>query len=134
MDNSPDFEGNAVTCIDISPEGEHLISGYKKGQLILWDLEKYKAVKVTSDIHKGCVISVKFLAGNSPTFVNVISSDFEGTVCLSEFSRGMFSMGVQRILLLKNKEFPFPSLAPLIPNVLYPIPLAEQSQIAAFGS
>lgn len=36
---------NKVTSLDISDDGGFLISGYKKGQIALWDLVNYKLIK-----------------------------------------------------------------------------------------
>ncbi len=36
---------NKVTCVDISDDGGYLISGYKKGQVALWDLVNYKLIR-----------------------------------------------------------------------------------------
>lgn len=44
MDESQ-IGGNKVTSIDISEDGGFLLSGYKKGQVALWDLQSYKLVR-----------------------------------------------------------------------------------------
>jgi hypothetical protein len=36
---------NKVTSLAISEDGGFLISGYKKGQIALWDLVNYKLIK-----------------------------------------------------------------------------------------
>lgn len=50
MDEST-IGSNKVTSIDISDDGGFLISGYKKGQVALWDLVNYKLLKFINDIH-----------------------------------------------------------------------------------
>jgi hypothetical protein len=37
--------------MEIAEDGGFLISGYKKGQVALWDLVKYKLLRVIADFH-----------------------------------------------------------------------------------
>ena len=43
---------NKVTCIDISEDGEHLLAGYKKGTVVLWDTNKCKVCRIMKDVAK----------------------------------------------------------------------------------
>lgn len=40
-----------VTSIEIAEDGGYLISGYKKGIIALWDLVKYKLLRIVTDAH-----------------------------------------------------------------------------------
>jgi WD40 repeat protein len=44
-------ENNRVTSLDISVDGGYLISGYRGGQVALWDLVNYKLIKMIPDLH-----------------------------------------------------------------------------------
>jgi WD40 repeat protein len=46
MDNS--LLRNKVTSIQVSPDRMLLVSGYKKGNIALWDLEKAKVIKIST--------------------------------------------------------------------------------------
>lgn len=59
MDEGTIGVSNKVTCIDISEDGGFLLSGYKKGQVALWDLINYKLLKFITDIHTTDVINAK---------------------------------------------------------------------------
>jgi hypothetical protein len=37
--------------MEIAEDGGFLMSGYKKGQVALWDLVKYKLLKIIPDLH-----------------------------------------------------------------------------------
>lgn len=50
---------NKVTSLDITEKGTFLLSGYKKGQIALWDLESYKLLKVLGDLHNSEVVNAK---------------------------------------------------------------------------
>jgi len=52
-------ENNKVTTLDISNDGGFLLSGYRGGQLALWDLVGYKLIKMIADLHKSDVINAK---------------------------------------------------------------------------
>ena len=49
IDNA--LNGNKVTCLEIAEDGAYLISGYKKGNLAIWDLVKYKLIRTINDCH-----------------------------------------------------------------------------------
>jgi len=48
---------NKVTSISISQDRMLLVSGYKKGNIALWDLEKAKLMKVSGAIHHSDVVA-----------------------------------------------------------------------------
>jgi len=52
-------DGNKVTSLDISHDGGFLVSGYKNGQIAMWDLVSYKLLKVIHDLHKTDVTNSK---------------------------------------------------------------------------
>ena len=51
MDEGVVGSNNKVTSLDITPDGGFMISGYKGGQIALWDLIEYKLIKFISDLH-----------------------------------------------------------------------------------
>ena len=68
-----------VTCIDVSNDLNYLISGYSNGWIILWDLKTLKHIKLFSEEHNKCILSIKLITcdGKSCSF---ISSDISGKV------------------------------------------------------
>lgn len=52
---------NKVTCIDITEDGHYLLAGYKKGNLILWDANKYKLARAMNDVAKNEITAAKIL-------------------------------------------------------------------------
>ena len=75
--NVPDKKGenvtNAVISMDIHPkDSEYLVAGYKNGNVVLWDLQQFKPLKIVNDIHKTQTLSVKFINYNN---LHTIASD-----------------------------------------------------------
>ncbi len=73
------LNANKVTCLDVSEDGEFLISGYKKGQIALWDLIGYKLLKV-SDIHSSDVVNAKIYHVDESENLYAVSSEDIGKV------------------------------------------------------
>ena len=84
---------NKVTCIDIAEDGGFLLSGYKKGQIALWDLVKYKLLKFVPDMHQSEVINCKIYFINEEETLYAVSSEDNGAVNQMEFSKKSFLGG-----------------------------------------
>lgn len=74
------LNGNKVTCLDVSEDGEFLISGYKKGQVALWDLISYKLLRVVTDIHASDVVNTKIYHVDENENLYAVSSEDVGRV------------------------------------------------------
>jgi WD40 repeat protein len=55
----PKLEKNKVTSIYLTEDGKYLLSGYKKGTLVIWNMVDYKLVKIIEDAHVTEVTSAK---------------------------------------------------------------------------
>ncbi len=71
---------NKVTCIDISEDGGFLLSGYKKGQVALWDLINYKLLRYISDIHTSDVVNAKIYHMDESENLYAVSAEDTGRV------------------------------------------------------
>ena len=82
---------NKVTCIEIAFDGAYLISGYKKGYIALWDLVKYKFLKLISDVHASDITNAKIYHMTENETLYAVSAEDNGAVCHIEFGRkGIF--------------------------------------------
>ena len=84
---------NKVTTIDISDDGGFLISGYKKGQVALWDLINYKLLKFISDIHSTDVINAKIYYSDDSENLYAVSCEDAGKVQLIRYNKKSFLGG-----------------------------------------
>lgn len=71
---------NKVTTLDISHDGGFMLSGYKSGQLALWDLVNYKLVKVVNDLHTTDVINAKIYYTDDTEALYALSAEDAGRV------------------------------------------------------
>lgn len=78
---------NKVTSLDISDDGGFLISGYKKGQIALWDLVGYKLIKFMNDLHATEVINAKVYHIDENENVCALSCEDAGKVQLIRFNK-----------------------------------------------
>lgn len=84
---------NKVTCLDISDDGGFLISGYKKGQVALWDLITYKLVRVIPEVHSSDVTNAKIYHIDPSENIYAVSSEDQGKVQLIRFNKKNFLGG-----------------------------------------
>lgn len=89
----------AVTALDISYDGESLVAGYEKGQIILWDLYSGGNLKTILGIHDKEILCLKFY---KETKNHIISSDNVGFVYLITVNKVLFSYTVDKQLLLSK--------------------------------
>jgi len=82
-----------VTCIDISEDGHYLLSGYKKGTVVLWDANKYKLARCMLDVAKSEVTSVKLLYITDTGTVNIVVAEDVGRIRFVEVVKGNFFGG-----------------------------------------
>ena len=66
--------------MEIAEDGGFLMSGYKKGQVALWDLVKYKLLKVIPDLHQSEVVNCKIYYTNEEETLFAVSSEDNGSV------------------------------------------------------
>ena len=94
MDESNLGSNNKVTSLDITPDGGFMISGYKNGQIALWDLVEYKLIKIVSDIHQSDVINAKiYYQDESNNTLFAVSAEDSGKVQLIKFTKKNFLGG-----------------------------------------
>ena len=80
MDESTIGTSNKVTSLDISFDGGFLLSGYKGGQLGLWDLVNYKLIKYIPDLHQSDVINAKIYHMDENESLYAVSAEDAGRV------------------------------------------------------
>ena len=73
-------QNNKVTSLDISADGGFLLSGYKGGQIALWDLVNYKLIKVVVDLHTSDVINAKIFDMDEQENLYALSAEDTGRV------------------------------------------------------
>lgn len=81
----PQIGAKKVTSIEIADDGGFLISGYKQGVLALWDLIKYKLMRVVMDAHQSDVTNAKIYYINEVETIFAVSSEDNGAVSQVEF-------------------------------------------------
>ena len=86
-------DGNKVTSLDISQDGGFMMSGYKGGQIALWDLVGYKLIKVVGDLHKTEVINAKIYFMDEQESLFVLSAEDAGAVQFIKFYKKNFMGG-----------------------------------------
>ena len=67
----------------MSRNGTYLVSGHKRGQIVLWNMNSYKKLDISS-AHKGVqIVFVKFYKCSDR--ICILSGDMDGYVYLIEF-------------------------------------------------
>ncbi len=74
-EKSVSIEGNKVTTLDISSDGGYLMSGYRGGQVALWDLVNYKLIKMIPDLHQSEVINAKIYFMDDADSIYAVSAE-----------------------------------------------------------
>jgi len=125
-----------VTCITLTDDGAYLLSGYKKGQLILWDLQKYKMAKIIPDAHQGEVTNCKIFHVTDEGTVNIVSSEDAGKVKFIEVVRkNLFGGYNHHVYNLIDKRLKgTASIAVQRPSDLYPSGFCDHRSLVAFGA
>jgi len=89
LGNTADAETDgAVTSVDISPNGECLVSGLASGKIVLWDLIKGVALRALPEAHASPIMAVRFYHEKDPSIVSV---DTRGCVNKVLFQKAMWS-------------------------------------------
>lgn len=70
-----------------------MISGYKKGQVALWDLVSYKLLRFISDIHTSDVVNAKIYHVDDSENLYAVSSEDSGRVQLIKYNKKSFLGG-----------------------------------------
>ncbi len=81
------LSGNKVSSLEISNCGGFLVSGYKKGHIAVWDLVKYKLLRVANDMHQTEVVNAKFYYIGEDEALCTVSAEDSGVVVLAEFKK-----------------------------------------------
>ncbi len=69
------------------------MSGYKKGQLALWDLLSYKLLKLISDLHTTDVVNAKLYHMDESENLYAVSAEDSGRVQLIRYNKRGFIGG-----------------------------------------
>ncbi len=89
--------GQRVTCLDTNTP--HLLAGYATGEILLWDLAAAELAKTVSGMHFSAVICARFLPGPR---LWMASSDADGKVYVTEFSRTLFGVTGTSSLIVRD--------------------------------
>ena len=100
----------AVSAIDISRDGDCLVAGYEKGQIILWDLYSGSNLKTIVGLHENVILTLRFY---KDTKSHIISSDNIGNVYLINVNKVLFSYTVDKQLLLSKSAGNVSTIQPL---------------------
>ena len=76
-----------MTSVDISNDGGYLISGYKNGQVALWDLVNYKLIRLLTDLHQSEVSNAKIYFIDENENIFALSSEDSGKVQFIQFTK-----------------------------------------------
>lgn len=125
-----------MTAIDISDDGGFLISGYKKGQVALWDLITYKLIRLIPDVHGTDVINARIYYVDESENVFALSSEDSGKVFMVRFNKKNFigGYGSEAKCLFNKRLKGAATIAPQKRNELYPHAFCDSSYIVAFGA
>eukprot|EP00550_Attheya_septentrionalis_P011433 CAMPEP_0198305396 /NCGR_PEP_ID=MMETSP1449-20131203/57882_1 /TAXON_ID=420275 /ORGANISM="Attheya septentrionalis, Strain CCMP2084" /LENGTH=1809 /DNA_ID=CAMNT_0044007929 /DNA_START=135 /DNA_END=5564 /DNA_ORIENTATION=- len=85
-DGAANRNNGSVTSIDVSLNGETLVSGYTSGAVILWDVIKGTVLKSVTDVHPSPITSVRFISERDNS---VVSVDAGGLVNKLSFSKNL---------------------------------------------
>lgn len=96
-DTGKDQNCGAVTALDISRDGDFLVSGFEKGLIVLWDINSGYILKNIVGISETTILAIKFY---KDTKSQIITSDNAGAVSLLNVNKVIFSFTVDKQLLL----------------------------------
>ncbi len=96
-DSGKDQTCGAVTALDISKDGDFLVSGFEKGLIVLWDINSGYALKNIVGISETAILCIKFYKESKS---QIITSDNAGSVNLLNVNKVIFSFTVDKQLLL----------------------------------
>jgi len=94
----------AIVCMDVSQDGEYMVSGYLNGFLCLWDISSGKCKKiVTSGLFKSGIIAVKMLKNDKKKFEMLVSESC-GLLHYVTLRDGMFTFHQDSRVILETKS------------------------------
>ena len=93
LDENQLGQANKVTSLDISACGGFLLSGYKKGQIALWDLLSYKLLKLITDLHTSDVVNAKLYHMDESENLYAVSAEDSGRVQIIRYNKRGFIGG-----------------------------------------
>ena len=97
-----------VLSMDVSNDGNYLISGYKNGYLCLWDISTAKCKKIVTNLFKSGLIAIKFIKNDKMKFEMVVS-ELSGILHYVTLRDGTFTFH-QDARNLMTSESPFYSI------------------------
>jgi hypothetical protein len=110
-------EFGAVTALDISPDETWVVAGHFYGQIVMWDLKSGTSVKASNAIHRQPVLALRFWKMSRS---HVISSDAEGGVHLTEYSKTFLTTSITHTCFIRNELGPVLTIEPVFPTPSYP--------------
>lgn len=113
-----------VTSMSLSPDGNFLAVGHKKGQVALWDIARRAVVKTATDVFSGAVVGVHFTQDFSRSRTHrMIAHDVKGNVYLITMQKGMFfNWSVTKTYLLGETKTRDASAQNTVASPLVPTP------------
>jgi WD40 repeat protein len=108
----------ALTAIDFSPDGDHIISGHDTGHIALWDLLSKTCLKLITEGPPVPIISLRFVR-RGPKF-SFIAADRDGTVDLYTISKYVFAYSTDKQCLLQGRAGAIYASAVLLANPNHP--------------
>lgn len=94
-----------IVSLDVSQDGEMVISAHECGQMVLWDIKRFKLIKTILNVHSSPVLQVKFY--NKWGF---LSADLKGNLYKVDIFRSFFSYSVDKQLLIRTNKYVFHSM------------------------
>jgi WD40 repeat protein len=96
---------NKVTSLNVSEDGGFLVSGYKGGQVALWDLVNYKLIKIVPGLHTTDVVNARVYHMDEAETLYCLTAEESGRVQHIKFIKKSFLGGysVEPQLLFKQR-------------------------------
>ncbi|KAL4432348.1 hypothetical protein ABPG74_011107 [Tetrahymena malaccensis] len=92
----------AISCIDVSYNGNFIATGFADGTLGYWDISKKQCVKVISNLFDSTILQVKFLNAEQ-----LIASDNSGNIVITKIKKNLFAYNNENKVLIQNSSSPF---------------------------
>jgi vacuolar protein sorting-associated protein 8 len=110
----PDPRGiNPVRSLDMNFDGDFLIAGHDKGQIVVYDVAGKTVLKPIPDAAVKQIVSVRFTKMRALQFIAV---DADGTVNLFSLTKMLFTWTVDKQCLLQGGKDRVMAVAVLFPN------------------
>jgi len=117
-----------VTCVDIHPSENYIVSGTNKGWITLWDYQKMSLIKSFATNNGVMILSAKFLKSEK---LLVVWSDVKGEIVRTEVVKFMMMYNINHTVVMKGM-YGF-GLHPLISNKFYRTKFDKLNVVAIAG-